>query len=194
MFVALVVSAMAASADPITREHAQKKAENFVKGQTITAVTNQRRLAPRRMGAPARSTSEYYVFNKGTGEGYVIVSGDDRTEPILGYCDQGEFDYDKLPPQLQGLLDDYARQIDELQKGGRVVIGDAVPTHPKVPELMKSKWSQGYPYNLTCPEYFSLGRSVTGCVATAIAQILYYHREKSVSETTASGAAARSSR
>lgn len=188
IIVVFVLSAALAKAQPITREQAFVKAESFMSRQNdfrqLAPVVSGRKLSPRQRRAAA-STPEYYVFNKGVGEGYVIVSGDDRTEPILGYCDSGEFDYEKLPPQLQGLLDDYARQIDELQKGGRVVIGDAVPTHPKVPELMKSKWSQGYPYNLTCPEYFSLGRSVTGCVATAIAQILYYHREKSVSETTA---------
>lgn len=188
IIVVFVLSAALANAQPMTREQAFVKAESFMSRQNdfrqLAPVVSGRKLSPRQRRAAA-STPEYYVFNKGVGEGYVIVSGDDRTEPILGYCNSGEFDYEKLPPQLQGLLDDYARQIDELQKGGGVVIGDAVPTHPKVPELMKSKWSQGYPYNLTCPEYFSLGRSVTGCVATAIAQILYYHREKSVSETTA---------
>ena len=189
IIVALMLSVMAANAKPITREQARKKAESFMalekKSGQLSAITNGRKLAPGQRRSADGTTAEYYVFNKGMGEGYVIVSGDDRTEPILGYCDEGEFDYEQLPPQLQGLLNDYARQIARLQQGRGVVISDAIPTHPKVPELMKSKWSQGYPYNLTCPEYFSLGRSVTGCVATAIAQILYYHREKSVSETTA---------
>lgn len=184
-----LLTVLSASANPITREEARKKAEAFAAQQPgapmLTPVTASRRLSPRRRGVLAGQTDEYYVFNRGVGEGFIIVSGDDRTEPILGYCDQGTFDYEQLPPQLQGLLDDYARQIASLGQGGGVIIRDAVPTHPKVEQLMKSKWSQGYPYNLTCPEYFSLGRSVTGCVATAMAQILYYNREKSVSETTA---------
>lgn len=184
--VAVVLSAVTANAEPITREQALKKAEAFMAGQKsggrLSPVVSSRKLSPRRSGA---ATSEYYVFNKGVGEGYVIVSGDDRTEPILGYCDQGEFDYGQLPPNMQEWLEGYASQIARLQQSGGPRVGDAVPTHPKVEQLMKSKWSQGYPYNLTCPEYFTLGRSVTGCVATAIAQILYYHREKSVSETTA---------
>ena len=190
MMMTLVLSAVMANAEPITREQARKKAEAFLvkqqKSGQLKAVTNSRKLAPRRSsGAAASAPQEYYVFNRGEDEGYVIVSGDDQTEPVLGYCDQGAFDYEQLPPAMQELLDGYSRQIALLQKDRGVVVTDVVPTHPKVTELMKSKWNQGYPYNLACPEYFSLGRSVTGCVATAIAQILYYHREKSVSETTA---------
>lgn len=185
-----LLSAMTASADPITREQARKKAETFMAEkhclQLLAPVENTKKLAPRRKAARANDdTSEYYVFNKGSQQGYVIVSGDDQTEPILGYCDSGEFDYTKLPPNMKEWIDGYARQIARIQTEGAPVIRDAIPTHPKVDELMKSRWSQGYPYNLTCPEYFSLGRSVTGCVATAMAQLLYYNREKSVSETTA---------
>lgn len=189
VLLTLVLSVLTASADPVTREQAQKKAEAFMRQQhdlrQLTPVVSNRKLSPRRRGAKANTSDEYYVFNKGTREGFVIVSGDDRTEAILGYCDEGEFDYEQIPPAMQELLDCYARQIGWLQEGGGPVVHDAIPTHPKVEQLVKSKWSQGYPYNLTCPEYFSLGRSVTGCVATAMAQLLYYNREKSVSETTA---------
>ena len=183
-----VLTMLSLHAEPITREQAQKKAEEFMKSRNnyrrLAPVTNQRKLAPGRRNAPLAATSEYYVFNKGTREGFVIVSGDDQTTPVLGYCDEGEFNYAELPPNMQEWLDGYERQIAAIQQGAPYV-GDAVPTHPKVAQLMKSKWSQGNPYNLTCPMYFSLGRSVTGCVATAMAQILYYNREKSVSETTA---------
>lgn len=191
LIVALALSVATANADPITREQARQKAQTFMLQQNsrslLSPVVNHRKLSPRRANAAASATSEYYIFNKGTGEGFVIVSGDDQTEPILGYCDSGEFDYTQLPPAMQELLDGYARQIAALQSSRATVpaLRDAVPTHAKVDQLMKSKWSQGYPYNLTCPEYFSLGRSVTGCVATAMAQILYFNREKSVSETTA---------
>ena len=208
LLLTFLVAVLTASADPITREQAQKKAEAFLLKQKdqrkltpvmdvkkLAPVTGARKLAPVRGAEPAadapgtaalKSTSEYYVFNKGVAEGFVIVSGDDRTEPILGYCDRGEFNYDQMPPAMQELLDDYTRQIAQLQELGRgPVVTDAIPTHAKVEPLMKSTWSQGYPYNLACPQYFSLGQSVTGCVATAMAQILYYNREKSVSETTA---------
>ena len=190
IIVMCLLSVLDANSNPITREQALKQAQLFMQQsgdvRQLTSVASSRQVTPGVVGRPTAETSEYYVFNKGTGEGFVIVSGDDRTVPILGYCDEGEFDYDKMPPAMQELLDGYARQIANLQQSvGGTVICDAVPTHPKVEQLMKSKWSQGYPYNLTCPEYFTLGRSVTGCVATAMAQILYYNRDKSVSETMA---------
>lgn len=185
--VALVLSWTVTSADPITREQAQKKAEAFMAGQKkksirLDAVTNLRKLAPSRSGGThARTTDEYYIFNKGKGEGFVIMSGDDQTIPVLGYCDQGEFDYEQLPPQLQWLLDDYARQIRAIQAGAPV---NRVPAnHSKVETFMSCKWNQTAPFNDLCP-LDDRRHSVTGCVATAMAQILYYNREKSVTETT----------
>ena len=189
--VAVVLMAVNVCAEPVSRKEARKLAEQFLStmgtsDSGLNAVAGSRRKVARDDNA----VEELYVFNRGGDGGFVIVSGDDQTEPILGYCDHGQFDYESAPPGLRALIDGYRHQIASLQSSGQgradaPIIRDAVPTHPKVAQLMKSKWSQGYPYNMTCPEYFSLGRSVTGCVATAMAQILYYNREKSVSETTA---------
>ena len=184
--MALVLSVLTAGAEPITREQARKKAEAFMteqkKAVKLEAVTSVRKLSPARRGVAKSETAEYYIFNKGTGEGFVIVSGDDQTIPILGYCDKGEFDYEQLPPQLQWLLDDYAHQIEAIRAGAPV---HRLPAnHPKVEPFMKCTWNQGSPYNNLCP-LDGGSRSVTGCVATAMAQILYYNREKSVTETTA---------
>ena len=185
--VAMMLAVVSASAEPITREQAQKKAEAFLLRQKksarrLTPVNNARMLSPGRRQAPSNGMNEYYVFDKGTNEGFIIVSGDDQTEPILGYCDEGAFSYDQMPPAMQEWLDGYARQIAAIQQGARA--SRVPPTHPKVEQMMSSKWSQGSPYNDLCP--LDAGRrSVTGCVATAMAQILYYQREKSVTETTA---------
>ncbi len=183
-----VLSLASASAKPITREQALQRACTFMAEQRdfrrLLPVVDDRRLAPRRRGAQtAGEVLPYYVFDKGNGEGYVIVSGDDQTIGVLGYCDDGTFDYEQLPPNMREWLDDYARQIALLQSGDAVA-RRAPSTHPKVEQLMTSKWSQGNPYNLNCP-LDGGSRSVTGCVATAMAQLLYYNRERSVSETTA---------
>lgn len=186
MMVALVLSTVTINANPITCEQAQKRAEIFMDSRhdirKLVPVVSSKKLPPKWRGVANRQMQEYYVFNRGTSEGFVIVSGDDRTEPVLGYCDRGEFDYEQLPPQLQMMLDGYAHQIKAIQMGAPV---NKLPArHPKVEQLMSSQWSQGAPYNNLCP-LDDGHRSVTGCVATAMAQILYYHREKSVTETTA---------
>ena len=177
--------ALPMQANPISREEARQKAEQFLKdkqGQKhLKAVTNQRRLAPRRTANTA--PDPYYVFDRGDNEGFVIVSGDDQTISVLGYTDSGSFDYGQMPPAMQEWLDGYASQLARIQAGAPVIT-DVIPTHPRVEPMMKSKWSQGDPYNRLCP-LDNGSRSVTGCVATAFAQLLYYNREKSVTETQA---------
>ena len=81
MLAACLMLAMTANADPITREQAQKKAEQYLmdKGgsRRLAPITNARKLAPtgRRVAAPL--TNElYYVFSRGENEGFVIVAGD----------------------------------------------------------------------------------------------------------------------
>lgn len=183
----VLLSSMTASAEGISREEARQKAQAFLtergtRQQLVPLVDGQRQSRQRRARGGAQS--EYYVFNIGTREGFVIMSGDDRTEPVLGYCDEGSFDYDSLPPAMQELLDHYTQQIAILQ-ADPLIKAPAVPTHPKVEQLLTCRWNQGSPYNNFCPADNTNRRSVTGCVATAMAQILYYHREKMVTETQA---------
>ena len=182
----LCMAMMQASADPITREQAKQRVMAFQKKQgdthEIKAVVSEKRLAPRKGAAAQTATEPYYVFDRGNNEGFVIASGDDKTIDVLGYTTEGTFDYEQLPPQLQAMLEGYARQIKAIQAGAPVLKLPA--NHPKVEQFMFCKWSQGSPYNNLCP-LDGGSRSVTGCVATAMAQILYYNREKSVTETMA---------
>lgn len=54
-----------------------------------------------------------------------------------------------------------------------------------VPHLLSTTWSQEYPYNLSCPSDDG-GRCVTGCVATAMAQVIKYHNYPVCGNGTAS--------
>ena len=181
-------------ARPITREQARQQALTFMQQhhdtRMLSAVEGQQKLGARRMASPQQADA-YYVFNRGINEGFIIISGDDATaESVLGYCDSGAFDYEQMPPNMLEWLEGYARQIEALSSQAcpssqANLAPHRVATHPTIPQLMSSKWNQGSPYNDSCPLYFSFGRSVTGCVATAYAQILYYHREKMVTETQA---------
>ena len=191
--LAFILSATVVSANPISREEARQKAAAFLgEQQALAPIADGKRLSRQRRAA-AKEESEYYVFNIGTRGGFVIVSGDDRTEPILGYTDTGTFDYETLPPALQDMLEHYTTQIARLQQMPETEWAArssqrraaTVPTHPKVAQLMTCTWNQRGPYNNLCPKDNDGNRSVTGCVATAMAQILYYHRDKMVTETQA---------
>ena len=130
--------------------------------------------------------SNYYVFNRGANNGFIIVSGDDRAIDVLGYTDEGRFDYDELPPGLKGLLETYSKEIEALDNpqllSGIVTPFDQQEITPRYAASytinFTPKWNQSSPYNDRCPGSGSY-KSVTGCVATAMAQIMYYHRHPS---------------
>ena len=190
----LLLSSTGANAEPLTREQARQRAAQFLstrKGsRQLKAVDADHRLSPRRhvrklKGLASDTLDLYYVFDRGSEQGFVIVSGDDQTTPVLGYTEQGHFDYSQLPPNMREWLTGYENQLDAIRRSSAPIVKANIPTHDPVAQLCTSKWNQGDPYNQSCPMYFTLGRSVTGCVATAMAQILYYHRSKMVTETQA---------
>jgi len=177
---------MTAVARPITRQQAQHNALNFMQQRGRGVTTASLRHAPLRM-AEAHSGEPYYVFNIGDDQGYVIASGDDCVPAILGYADSGAIDINDIPANLQAWLDQYGRQIRYLQEKGatafRAPMRETYP--PAVATMTTSKWGQREPYNMSCPIDPTDGnRCVTGCVATAMAQLLYYHRAHSINKTT----------
>lgn len=163
-------------ADQISREQALRQAQQFLgqngKGAALTIAETSMSKARRR---GQQVSDYYYVFNAGQNQGYVVVSGDDRTAPILGYSERGSFDVDKIPCNMAAWLQGYADQIKYIQEHpeAQVTRGD-VPTHADVSSLISTIWGQNEPYNNLLP---SVGgrKCVTGCGATAMAQIMNYH-------------------
>jgi hypothetical protein len=60
----------------------------------------------------AGETVYFYVFGAEDNKGFVIVSGDDRVTPVLGYSYTNDFSADNMPPNLQWWLGEYAKQIE----------------------------------------------------------------------------------
>lgn len=121
-----------------------------------------------------------YAVNNG-GDGYVIVSGDDRMRQVLVYSNSGSLDLDDMPSNmrywLQSLCADMQLLIDAGYKPQAVDSRRAaVAVKPEIRPMLSSQWGQGTPYNDLCPTDAG-GRTLTGCVATAIAQVLYYHKK-----------------
>jgi len=113
------------------------------------------------------------VFNADGNEGFVIVSGDERTPAILGYSDSGTFDYDNLPENAKAWIDGYAEQIKSIDKQdgeGRARAANPKLTKEVAPLLGGTVWNQESPFNWLSP------KGPPGCTATAMAQIMYYHQ------------------
>ena len=162
-------------AQQLTEQQAMERALQYMNsGKASPAV--------RRMAAPANGgriklkaipveAEKIYVFNI-EGGGYVIASGDDRTEPILGYSETGCLDMDNMPDNMRQWLAGYAQQLAQLGTADRQQLTAPV-TRTAIEPLIKTQWYQKEPYNKYT---YMIGddHSLTGCVATAMAQVMNY--------------------
>lgn len=151
-------------------------------------VAASAKAAPRMSVSSTVSPSAtcYYVFANGEDKGFTIVSGDDRMPEVVGYSAQGTYDPDHLPANYVGFMKAYQETVEALLKGDAQVSGglaearqwraERVGTAAVAPLLGGIKWNQRAPYNNMCPLYDGTNRSVTGCVATAMAQVMMYHQ------------------
>ena len=172
-----LVYAFIVYAGPVSEKQALAKASQFMSGKSFVLSKTSENVKK----GPSRSTP-YYVFNAEDNAGFVIVSGDDRTKPILGYSENGAFKENELPENVQWWLNYYAKAISSLEDypaevGCKSVTATARST---VAPLIKTQWDQDSPYNDLC--YFDrLGQCLTGCAATAMAQVVnFYKYPKSV--------------
>ncbi|MCL2845693.1 MAG: C10 family peptidase [Chitinivibrionia bacterium] len=131
-----------------------------------------------------------YVFNinEATDGGFVIISGDDAARPILGFSQNGNFDENNLPPNFRFWLDFLKSEIafaqeNDIEQSEEIreewdsfLQGSTQPIFSNtVLPLIRQKWDQRAPFNDSTPLDGSQ-RSITGCVATAMAQIMAFHQ------------------
>jgi len=126
--------------------------------------------------------------------GFVIVSGVDELYPIIGYSIQNEFNKDNQPEHYKSFLQSYSDKIAYIREKGvsstpeieqawdylseNFEYIDLLPLKDALEPLVPCKWNQSYPYNILCPEDNNGpgGHVYAGCVATAMAQVMYYWR------------------
>ena len=164
----------------ITPTKAQHMAVQFLKGlrEDTRAAIDAREV--KQVRYDSRSC---YVFNVGRRNGFIVVSTDDRMEQILGYATTGRFDTAHLPADLQWWLACYDEQMDRLPIAPATrTVTQTNPARARIEPLVSTRWDQGKPYNLKTPKVGHTA-TYTGCVATATAQLLYYHRCPTASTT-----------
>ena len=192
--VMMLAPVVAAQAEEVSLQEAQEKARAFViqqedmNGGALLARSHMRmELTSVEMTQVPMEVEGLYAFNL-EGGGFVIVSGDDRTVPVLGYSPTGTLDWDNMPENMKGWLSSYAKSIASLgdlqAKDGNPIgwNGQSKGTEKAaVATLMSTKWNQSEPYNNMCPVYEGEGedkgkRCVTGCTCTSTAQVMAYHK------------------
>lgn len=175
-----------AMAQTVTVQEAQTVAVNFWNRHHPVEVSEVKasEVVPLIYGA----ISHMYVVNVAD-RGFVIVAGDRCVQPVLGYSFDSQFP-ERLHPAISYWLGGFEGQIVEAVESGYVpsqgvveqwdgLLTQAPPQEPlsivAVPALLTTRWDQGAPYNSLCP-YDTVGhvKTVVGCVATAMAQIMRY--------------------
>jgi hypothetical protein len=129
----------------------------------------------------------FYIFAPAEGKGFVIVAADDRVCPVLAYSFHNNAMRDKMSPSMSWWLDGWQQQVDDLrkEKGGerneewqQLLDGGGTPRSLTALEpMITTQWDQDAPYNDSCPTRIEFGsnvRALTGCVATAMAQVMKY--------------------
>ena len=180
LFVAaLLLGITALQAKPVDIAKAQRLGQNYIEQKLVkNAISLDLAYTVRAESGLATA----YVFN--FNDGFVVVSADDCYHPILGYSDHGNFNYDNAPDGLLFMLGQVTKEIAQC-------VAENIPTTsdiacqwknleasgilnpekniPLVGPLVQTKWDQGAPYNMYVPNGWP-----TGCVATAMAQLMKY--------------------
>ena len=183
----LMMAAMTAMGQQtVSVEEAQAKAAAFLNrsaGAKGGTVTTDVQLA---YTAQQGNETYYYVFNNGSNGqgGFVIIGGDETARTILGYSDNGAFDPNNMPENMKWWLSQYEQQISAAIKNGGTTsaakggMGVKSIARANIDYLCKTTWDQRAPYNTAIPkihpiyDYTNINAPATGCVATAMAQIM----------------------
>ena len=179
---------LGAKANPVDMGQAREIGAKFINGSTSmrTTASSLRHITTYRTD---NNVAAFYVFN--TSNGFVIVAADDCSTPILAYSDEGPFNVDNIPVQMEGYLQVYRKEIqygiehrvsgDEsiakqwnmLRTTGKLY---GTRTTTSVEPLLSETWNQNCYYNALCPEDADgpCGHVYAGCVATAMGQIMHF--------------------
>jgi hypothetical protein len=171
ILIAICVSALFANGKQISQNAALSAARKYSRTGQVAPAKNLR--------SDKTNNAPYYAFN--LEQGYVIVSGDDEMTELVGYAENGFFDAENVPPQMQLWLDGYAEYVAAVQSGKakarKILLSDSPSV--VVEPLVTTKWNQDAPFNNFAPEYTddnnNTQRCATGCAATAMAQIMKFH-------------------
>ncbi len=177
-FAAMLFAAIQTLAAPVDLRTAQAEAQTFVQQQLYSGklrapIAGELKLAHVEMNSKMLDRAAFYIFN--TSNGYVVVSGDNRGEAILGYGDY-PLDYNNIPCNMKALLGMLKEQIEYLQAHEELQVQAPSLMAParieSVAPLLTALWDQEAPYWNMCK--INNQQCLTGCPATSAAMVFHY--------------------
>ncbi len=176
-FAAMILFCANCVAAPISLETAKRISTELLSKISKSGFRNNQEP----LSLEKQSSSEYvgyplyYIFNRPSG-GFAIVAGDDCMDGVLAYSECGRIDSDNMPDNMAWWLREYEKKAKYAIDNGIKMKRAEGRRKEKINPLLSCTWDQGYPYNILCPTDAEGKYCYTGCVATAMAQIMYYHR------------------
>ena len=177
--VAVLFATIQVSAAPVDQVSALSKAQRFVQqysrgGMLMSPIAGDLKLVYVERNSQLLDQAVFYIFN--SSNGFVIVSGDDRAEEILGYG-SNPLDMNTIPCNMRAWLGTYKEQIEYLQAHEGMQVETPSMMAPSlntasVPPLLTAMWDQEAPYNNQCT--INGTRCLTGCPATSAAMVFHY--------------------
>ena len=172
LFLLLCIAVTTTLAESINERQARDIATQFMLTHAMPSFNlKMAHKAPLGGATTQNADAAFYVFNGASG-GYVIVAGDNRAPAVLGYSDKGTFDWEEIPEAMQELLEGYAAQMKVLAASDVKMAAHLTSRAPIAP-LVSALFSQNAPFYVQLP-FISGKHPPVGCVATALAQVLYY--------------------
>lgn len=175
--------ALSSNARQISPEEAISSAKAFIQKEMITSSGFNLRGAADQMKVAYTATADglncFYIVNDESG--FMILSADTRLPEVLGWSDAGPYDEKKVSESLKWWLSEYQNEIAAaLPKMSENVSGTTLhraADNKTIAPILTTQWNQTAPYNNDCPmdQYYTSARTVTGCVATAMAQVMKHH-------------------
>ncbi len=180
LILVLFFGAAISSAKTITSDVAQTVASNFFKQNAAKPVKTASLIYT---GISTSGEAVFFVYNINSQDGFIIVTADDALSPVIGYSTEGSFVVPEASSNFGYWMQQRKNEIigDKMQnvqatmeisaQWAAYLNNQAVAQRvtSSVSPLVKTLWGQYAPYNALCP-----GGSLTGCVATAMAQIMRY--------------------
>lgn len=167
----VLFSFLLAVAAPVDEQQARKIASDFLRGKMphVTRAASGE-LTRAVTGVADGDNAGIYVFNNKSG--FVVISADDELPVVLAYGTSRPYDAQTAPPAMKAMLEAYHYAATRTVKTRA-----DIPTHADISPMIKTNWNQLAPYNNECPSDGETGEKCpTGCVATAMAQLMYYYK------------------
>lgn len=175
-----------AEAREITKERAIQVASNFLSDKGVASRSNGDVMVSYTSFSTDSTDAKapnYYVcsFDNTADGGFVVVAADDALPEVLGYSASGNFEKSMENPAFSDWMAGYDHIIQyvrhkKLTGNTDITVKSRADRNiPDVAPLIRTTWGQGTPYNDYCPVVEGQ-RAPSGCVATAMAQVMYYHK------------------